>query len=523
MVQLMNPQIALAAILAATRDGPSSTSLASVAAATGAQYSSTFDLTSSWANLSPYKPADGFGVPRGVPRGCELSQVHILHRHAERYPESPWFDGGGIRSFSEKLQTYNYNHDISLGAGALEFLKDWKYILGQDILLATGAATEVLSGADTWSKYGRMLYRAPPGMAVWDPELNVYPNGTQRLKPVFRTTNKQRVLESARWWLTGFFGHSDANKSFELVVIPEGDGVNNTLAAEHSCPGDLKEGTHASEEFIPRMIKHPLARLSKLFPEDFNLTTSDVLAMMNLCPYEYATLGSSSFCELFTEQEWRDFAYNLDMRLYGASAFGSPTGRAQGIGYILELAARLEGKLIQSSDTSINTTYDNNSTTFPVDQPLYMDMTHDKVIIGTLTALGIQYFNHGPKGMPSAVAHAVPRTFELNKVAPFGGRLVSEVWTCPMDASLEVLDRTLYKNPDLSEAKHTIDYIRFVLNGAPLPTSDVIGCENAKNGFCKVANVLRAVPKLKEKAMYQEACYKNYTPGHQVGDGRPEI
>jgi 3-phytase len=265
-----------------------------------------------------------------------------------------------------------------------------------------------------------------------------------------------------------------------------------------------------------------LTRLSEYLPKDFNLTTSDVLAMLNLCPYEYAALGSSSFCGLFTEQEWLDFAYILDMRLYGSSAFGSPMGRAQGVGYVLELAARLEGKLINSSDTSINSTYDNTSATFPLHQPLYMDMSHDKVLIGTLTALGLQYFKYGPKGMPSDVAHAVPRTFRLSEVAPFGARLVSEIWTCPKSSNLEVLDSTLYMNPDISDSQNTTDYIRFVLNGAPLPTSGLVGCEDARNGFCKVGDFLEAVPELKQNAMYQQACFEKYKPGHQVGNGRPE-
>lgn len=51
---------------------------------TGSSYVSGFDMAKSWANLSPYKDADSFGVPSGVPQGCELSQVHVLHRHAQR-------------------------------------------------------------------------------------------------------------------------------------------------------------------------------------------------------------------------------------------------------------------------------------------------------------------------------------------------------------------------------------------------------------------------------------------------------
>ncbi|GMF76971.1 unnamed protein product [Aspergillus oryzae] len=197
MVHLFSPQIVLSALLAFIRDAPSSSS-----SATSAGYSPHFDITNGWANLSPYKEADGFGVPKGVPRGCELSQVHILHRHAERYPESSRFDGEGMETFNRKLKSYSSEHNVSVGIGPLAFLKNWKYLLGRDILLATGTATEAVSGAEIWSKYGRMVYRAPPGMAVWDPELNVYPNGTRRAKPTFRSTNKQRVLESAKWWLS---------------------------------------------------------------------------------------------------------------------------------------------------------------------------------------------------------------------------------------------------------------------------------------------------------------------------------
>lgn len=43
----------------------------------------------------------------------------------------------------------------------------------------------------------------------------------------------------------GFFGNSGANSSYpqyDLVVIPEVDSFNNTLASTDSCPGDSREG-----------------------------------------------------------------------------------------------------------------------------------------------------------------------------------------------------------------------------------------------------------------------------------------
>jgi 3-phytase len=279
---------------------------------------------------------------------------------------------------------------------------------------------------------------------------------------------------------------------------------------------------NSGKTFIPSLTKNALKRFTHLFPSDFNLTAFDVVGMFSLCPYEYAALGSSSFCSLFTEQEWRDFEYFIDLQFYGNYGFGAPTGRAQGIGYVLELAARLEGKRIETSDTSINTTIDSNPDTFPLHQPLYMDMSHDDVIVAALAALGLEYFKHGSKGLPGTVDHAVPRTFKLNEVTPFGAHLISEIWTCPKGTSFDKLDNALYKNPDLSSASGTTDFIRFVLNGAPVSQEGLDGCEDSVNGFCDVQDFLKGLPVLKKKAEYQYACFGNYTAGHQVGDGRPE-
>jgi len=275
------------------------------------------------------------------------------------------------------------------------------------------------------------------------------------------------------------------------------------------------------EQFIPSFTKNALHRLRGYFPSDFNLTTSDVYAMLTMCPYEYATLGRSSFCAIFTEQEWRDFEYSLDMSFYGNFGFGAPSGRAQGIGYVQELAARLQSRLIYSSNSSINYTYDDNTKEFPLHQPLYMDMSHDNVIISTLTALGVDYFKHGPHGMPGSIPHAVPRNFILSQVVPFGARLFSEIWTCPKDAKFNNLQEMKYKNPDLSSESNTTDYIRFVLNNAPVSTKGMKGCEGSVNGFCPLKTFLDSVPGLVDEAMYQEACFGNYNITSQVGNGQP--
>lgn len=278
---------------------------------------------------------------------------------------------------------------------------------------------------------------------------------------------------------------------------------------------------NAVESFTPVFTKNALQRLRPFFPSDFNLTAADVYAMFNLCPYEYATLGQSSFCALFTEQEWKDFEYATDLSFYGNYGFGSPSGRAQGIGYVQELAARLQSRLIMSSSSSINYTYDDNTKQFPLHQPMYMDMSHDDVIVSVLTALGLDYFKYGPHGLPVSVQHAIPHTFHVNKITPFGARLFTEIWTCPNNAKFDTLQEQMYKNPDLSSKSDTTDYIRFVLNNAPVPVDGLKPCDGSVNGFCEMRKFLDYVPELTKQAMYQEACFGDYNITTQVGNGQP--
>lgn len=219
-------------------------------------------MKTSWGNLSPYVGSTGFGIDKGFPAACELSQVHVLHRHAQRYPTSGHMDGGVIEAFAQKVAKYSQdNPSKRVGSGPLSFLNDWEYMLGLDTLLPTGAVTEAASGALFWSQYGRLLYRAGRGDAVYDPSMNVYPNGTTRPKPTFRTTSYPRILESARWWLSefvnlptisvaniekgGFFGNTGANSSYsayDLTIIPEEDDSNNTLSSTSSCTNGIVPG-----------------------------------------------------------------------------------------------------------------------------------------------------------------------------------------------------------------------------------------------------------------------------------------
>ncbi|KAL8965562.1 MAG: hypothetical protein Q9183_003783, partial [Haloplaca sp. 2 TL-2023] len=114
--------------------------------------------------------------------------------------------------------------------------------------------------------------------------------------------------------------------------------------------------------------------------------------MQTLCPYETVAFGYSAFCSLFTYQEWEDFEYSIDLYFAGENYFQSPTGRAVGIGYVEEFLARLQHHVLKSTGTQANITLDSNTQTFPLDQALYFDFSHDTNIASILTAFGFKQF-----------------------------------------------------------------------------------------------------------------------------------
>lgn len=171
----------------------------------------------------------------------------------------------------------------------------------------------------------------------------------------------------------------------------------------------------------------------------YNWTAANVSNVQSLCPYETVAFGYSPACGLFTAEEWQGFEYSIDLSFAGASgiraphipsnsvAFQSPTGRAVGIGWVNELIARLTGVIPNATlITNENSTLDDSAATFPLNQTLYMDFTHDTNIMGIITALGLTQFNQFlPITGPPANQQLI-----VSHMEPFGARLVLERITC---------------------------------------------------------------------------------------------
>ena len=140
-----------------------------------------------------------------------------------------------METFAGKVKNFTAANPGSQFKGPLAFLKSWTYQIGEGalegLLTAPGSVTEFTSGVTFWNQYGRLLYNASAGQPRYNASL------VNRPKPVLRTTSQPRILQSAKYWATGFFGFNSTD-DYDLVVIPEGGTENNTLASYDSCIND---------------------------------------------------------------------------------------------------------------------------------------------------------------------------------------------------------------------------------------------------------------------------------------------
>ena len=428
-----------------------------------------------------------------LPAGANISQVHTLHRHGARYPTS-----------GSNTQTFGYDIANATAAGhvftgELAFLNTWTYKMGAEILVPVGRQQLFDSGVLHYYQYGQL-----------------YNTST---KIIARTTSEDRMLKSAENFLSGFFG-LDWPRNATLEVIRETDDftTNNTLAGYDNCNNSnlavSSGGTNASDIWIATYLANATARFNSL-AGGFNFTVNDTYAAQTMCPYETQAFGYSPFCQLFTYEEWQGFEYSIDLNFLGDDSFLSPTGRAVGVGYVEEILARLQGHLITDATAQINTTLDGSNTTFPLNQTLYFDFSHDTNIASILTAFGLTQFadvlptDHIPANQQMIVSH----------LEPFGARLNIEIITTPQPVSASRANgSTTY------EAGDPTTYVHFIQNQRTIPLGkSIAACGARDDGWCELGTFADYESNALAQSRYDFACNGDYpvVPYGGVTNGAP--
>ncbi|KAG7086094.1 hypothetical protein E1B28_003609 [Marasmius oreades] len=453
---------------------------------------SQFDLFQKWGNLSPWYSIKkgGFGIDSGpeVPDTCRITGLHLLHRHGARYPTASFESYGGPASLATRL---NKAASQWTASGNLSFLNEWTYKLGEELLTPFGRQQLFDLGISMRLKYGFLLENFTDTNTI----------------PVFRTESQDRMLHSALNFALGFFGLPLEGKYQQSITI-EAPSFKNTLAPYNSCPNTGRSsvadrGTWYLKKWAENYLKPARERLQAQIP-GYNLIIEDVFTMQQMCAYETVAIGYSKFCEPFTEGEWEGFNYAFDLWLWYNSAFGSPVGRVQGAGWVQEMINRLERKPVTQDNNrfSMNFTLDGDIRTFPVNQSLYVDATHDAVMLNIITALNLTYFaQDGPLPFDHIPEN---RTFRVTQLAPFASNIQFQLLSCDSQPEPQ---------------------IRVIINDGVAPLSNIEGCPSNKDGMCPVETFVRAQKKLLDTVDWDWACNGDWDveegPGWETVTGDP--
>ena len=354
------------------------------------------------------------------------------------------------------------------------------------------------------------------------------------------------MLKSAEYFLAGFFGLQWQNNASLEVIIENNDGIwNNTLAGYDNCnnsnTGVSAGGSNASLIWENIYLQNATQRL-KALSGGFNWTLADSYNAQSLCAYETVAFGYSAFCDLFTYQEWQGYEYSVDLSFYGSDSFGSPTGRGVGIGYqqeilavglLLRVSAIVNGSSLiipSASSTSLNnecgcsnqcmfamletwiafadskqTTLDGMTSTFPLNQSLYFDFSHDTNIMSILTAFGLtQFAQFLPTTGPPPNQQLI-----VSHLEPFGARVDIEIISAPQPVSATRTE----SNSDCYVAGPPTKYVHFLISQRTVPLGvSFPSCGNRKDGWCELTEFINVQSTQLATAQYDYSCNGNYPP-----------
>ncbi|WVQ80361.1 hypothetical protein IAT38_002466 [Cryptococcus sp. DSM 104549] len=428
---------------------------------------------------APYRKQGRGGGTTGLPRGCEVDQVTLLHRHTARYPTTSagkCMLGALGKIKNREIKAPRHHQELSFLTKADLELKDWVF----DGLMDQGRKAAWISGEQVATTYKSFLDKAE----------GVYT----------RSSGGGRVVESSGYWLEGFRrNHFKIVDTSELpsvdVVIPETSSSNNTLSV-HSCPAF--ESLSPSPGAIAQQSLHPLLtpaldRLNNVLRPHPPLEPDELVCLADMCGYDSQAHrvdwgGWSKWCGVFSLEEWEVLGYGKDLKRYYEVGEGSEYGPTMGAGYINEIIARLTDSEPRDS-TIVNRTLDADERTFPRGgRRLFVDFGHDNEMLEIFAALGILK-QHRPLQNDTLPAK---RTFILSQIVPFGAKFVVERVKCD----------TGYWEPEPGEEgggeeggrDGMKDYVRVLVNDK-VHSIQHIACEQsglAEHGLCELESFIES-------------------------------
>jgi len=177
-----------------------------------------------------------------TPPPCRVTQLHLLSRHGERYPTTHM--ARSIARFARNISRHTFHGDLQvLNSWRLE---DWIYDPQRQLEQET--VTGPAAGSLSMFKLGTELRSLYPGLWNFTSDRDWGSGGdgsSRRRRLKVWSSQSERVIDSAKYFSSGFFGHQDP----EIQFIPETqDRWANTLTPSRSCPVFFNPNSHSHGE-----------------------------------------------------------------------------------------------------------------------------------------------------------------------------------------------------------------------------------------------------------------------------------
>ncbi|ODQ56190.1 acid phosphatase [Saitoella complicata NRRL Y-17804] len=439
-------------------------------------YSDTIDTLSyeskptlSWimrhlAGPGPWVPAKGIGIGYDVPPFCEVEQVHMVSRHGERYPT-----GNDFHRIEDLFNRVKKAMKEGVKAqGDFGFLNTY-----ETPIFAPDLQVEQLTLSGPYAGSADLFRRG----ALFRARYQHLHNVTSSTKHKVFASDDNRVIDSAKYFIQGFFGlHYEDTAN--LVVIPEDPELGaDSLTPAPACPKwSGSAGAEASQAF-EKTYEGPIAdRLNDMSP-GFNFTHQDVVIMQDLCGYDLNILGISPWCQIFTQEEWLLHEYTRDVWAYYHSGYGQSVNRDGALGVPWALATT--DLLKQGSDAG----------------SLFFQFTHDTDVLTFLSAFGL--FNDSAPLPKDQMPYN--RNFRSAEIIPMGGHMVIERLACTHANP----PSPKYKKDDPSY------FVRILVNDAliPLGPSTTGQCSSGPGFSCPLDEFVEIMEKKSEEVgTFSERC-----------------
>ncbi|ORY25534.1 histidine phosphatase superfamily [Naematelia encephala] len=417
--------------------------------------------------------------PTPLPPRCSLTRVSLLVRHSSIMGNDDEYEQT-MGPFIHKIG--NLSTDDLPDSGEWSFLREWETPIVEERL-------EELSGrgkkdAKKLGKYIRKqyddLFPSKKRKSVDEARKGKKDKKGKDTTYKVWTASSDRDIESAKAYILGSFprhqsgddGHGDG-EVVQLVKVPnKARDWDRSLTPHKACDAFEKQSSlEPASKWLDIYAPKVRARLAGTIPGlAEKLDDQDILAMQMLCGYETIAQGFSPFCHVFTDEEWLDFEYYMDVRFHYMMGYGNDLSPYLGMPWVKTAKHLLGGKDSDSDSTSD----DEANSLQPLPEPkLPPNASHSQLLHPSFThrespafvSVFLNLYNSStsahPASHPPSLDHRVPnRDWRTSHLVSFLGHVALERFHCKGDG----------------------DYVRAVVNGK----HEVMhGCEDGLDGSCR--------------------------------------